>query len=391
MLIAYLLGILGVMALVARLAASWGGPSLRTPAGRRAATLTLAIACAALATLARVPPVSALLNTVLYPDSAWLIADTLWLLAGFLGLLWVDPVMQPAQAEMPEWNPLHALWQARTSLIGLVAAGLWAAAWQHPQAWYAMEHDTPASAGFGLLPLAYLFYQGYLFLLMVYFVHCVWRVRAMAEDRAGYLRLSTGLLAGGIYLAAPAVQVVTLIAAWRMPAAAVWLPLFPAAQIAQLAAGLLVLPVIAPPRLADKLFVPLLARERRQARAQLERFHAWLEARHPKLALPLPAGPERDAGLLAEIERAARYALAYAPASARTRLAELGEDRIYIAGYYGRRAEPAALLIAQALRDWPDDRMPAELPRFRFVGDGDARLVYWGWVASAVTALRVEL
>jgi hypothetical protein len=387
---AYLLGIIGVLALGARLAASWGQPSLRTAAGRRAATLTLAFAFAALATLARVPPISALLNAVLYPDSAWLIADTLWLLAGFLGLLWVDPVMQPARAEAPEWDPLHALWQARTSLIALVAAGLWAAAWQHPQAWHALEHDTPASAGFGLLPLVHLVYQSYLFLLLVYFEHCVWRLRTVAEDRAGYLRLSTGLLAGGVYMVSPAVQVIMLVAAWRMPETAVWLLLFPIAQIAQIAGCLLVLPVIAPPRLAEKLFTPLLPRERRQARAQLEQFHTWLEARQPKLALPLPDGPERNDDLLAEIERAARYALAYAPAGTRTRLAELGENRIYIAGYYGLRAEPAAALIAQALRDWPSERMPAELPRFRFVGDSDARLIFWGWVAGAAVMLRVE-
>jgi len=191
-------------------------------------------------------------------------------------------------------------------------------------------------------------------------------------------------------MVSPAVQVIMLVAAWRMPETAVWLLLFPIAQIAQIAGCLLVLPVIAPPRLAEKLFTPLLPRERRQARAQLEQFHTWLEARQPKLALPLPDGPERNDDLLAEIERAARYALAYAPAGTRTRLAELGENRIYIAGYYGLRAEPAAALIAQALRDWPSERMPAELPRFRFVGDSDARLIFWGWVAGAAVMLRVE-
>jgi hypothetical protein len=299
-------------------------------------------------------------------------------------LLWVDPVVQPAQAETPEWDPLHALWQARTSLIALVAAGLWIGAWQHPQAWHALEGGTPERAGFGPLPIAYLLYQGYLFMLLVYFVHCLWRLRAVAEDRAGYLRLSTGLLAGGVYLASPAMQVVTLVAAWRMPETAAWLPLFPLAQFAQVAGGLLVLPVIAPPRLAEILFAPLLVRERRQARGQLERFHAWLDAHYPDLALALPAGPERDDCLLAEIERAARYALAHAPAGTRTRLAELGENRIYIAGHYGQCAEPVAVLIAQALRDWPVDRMPAELPRFRFVGDDDARLMYWAWVAQLV-------
>ncbi len=91
---------------------------------------------------------------------------------------------------------------------------------------------------------------------------------------------------------------------------------------------------------------------------------------------------EREALLLAEIERAARYAMAHAPASTRMRLSELAEHGIFMTGRAAQRAPAAAVLLAGALHTWPGHRMAAELPHFKLLGDEVSRLLFWGWVAE---------
>jgi hypothetical protein len=134
------------------------------------------------------------------------------------------------------------------------------------------------------------------------------------------------------------------------------------------------------------------AAERSAALEGLERLHAWLAARHAQVSLPGLAalrGAAREAALLAEVERAARHALAATPVATRAALAEVGERGLFVAGRGSRGASAAAALIAAALRAWPaqsSGRAPAELPRLHLIGEADARVIFWGRVAEQVEA-----
>ncbi len=396
----YLLGLLGAVAFVVRLAAGNGAER------GRSAVLTAAIGAGALATIIRVEPARTLVNAFLHPASSWLIADSLWLAAGLLGIVWCEPLMRPEpvrrgallfykygtqpgqdeQPERPRWNFWQALWEPGAFVLSLVAVLLWAAAIHEPEAWPALEIGEPRVFEANLLLGTYVLYLAYSAGLSLYFTRVIWIARAVAPTRRDYVRLGPALLAGVAYLGSPTVQIAALVTQWRMPSLAVWPAFWPSAQISLILCALLALPALCPRRLLNLLLAPMFRREQGIALAQLEKFHAWLLAAHPRMALPALddcQGPERQWLLLSEIERASRYALAYGGVGTRTRLAELGEAGIYIAGRYTRRAEETAALLGEALRSWPAARrMPAELPQLRFTGDDQARLVFWGWVAS---------
>jgi hypothetical protein len=404
----YLLGLLGAAIIASRVYASWRSAS-RSPKGAahgRAAVLTAGVVLAALAPIVRLEPLAALFNTLLGPNAAWLVSDTLWLIAGTLGMAWTD-TMRP-EAIAPGTPALRrALLHPRGLLCLLVVAWLWLAPRLSPAAWAALEPGTVELRGDLLLTAARLAYAGYMGLFLFYFARALTRVRAVLASRAEYLRVSLALLAVAVYGASPVLQASGVLLSAFVPDLALWPALRVLIQLAQLTAGLLMLFVLGPPGAVFAVLERRVAVERAAALARLERFHAWLAARHAGAALPgveALRGEARAAALLAEVERAARRALAAAPAGVRADFDELGEHGLFVAGRGTRGAARATQILAGALRAW-DERPHSnraqpprsaaqgapplaalagegDLPRMHVLGEADAALIFWGRVAE---------
>ncbi len=170
-------------------------------------SFTLMVFVAAAGTLAKQPPVANAIDTLLSPNTAWLVADCLFIAGMCAGTVWVDLLGQPALGARG-WR---LLLQARTVALALVVGWLVMAARLAAPIWASLERGTIDVGGSLILATAR---SGY-FLFSIWVLATIslglYRHRQQMSSRDIYVRLSFPF--AGLALA-PAASFIQLLAVW---------------------------------------------------------------------------------------------------------------------------------------------------------------------------------
>lgn len=284
----YIFGLAAVALIVMRLRgtrlADWRDPM--------AFFFTLCLFLPAFGTLSKQPFLANGLDRVLGVNSAWLVADILFITGVCAGAYWIDmlgPLSQPKE----RWS-VSLL--ARRRLVVLIAVAAWMvmAAKLEPQAWVLVERGGIDVAGNPILLLARLAYFGYSIWALVYLSRSFYNQRQQVRDRQLYIRLSLPWAAITLALAAPVLQVAGTWEVFIRPEflPVIWPPLWRLITVVQIGVALLILAIFFEP--AYRFIIWL---DKQMLVWRLGRVLRQVERSRPDL-FPKPLIPEGKTGLV---------------------------------------------------------------------------------------------
>lgn len=195
----YIFGLAAVVLLLLRLRPTRRA-DLRDPI---TISFTLGLFLAAFGTLSKQPALAGLIDAALGPNTAWLVADSLFLVGLCFGTFWVDLMRNPSLRQ--QGQRLFYRWR----VVVLLAVIVWmaVAAILAASTWQTLERGGIDVNGHFLLLSGRLAYFTYSLWGLVYLSFHFYRQRQHMRDRFSYIRLTIAWSGITLAIAAPALQV----------------------------------------------------------------------------------------------------------------------------------------------------------------------------------------
>jgi len=241
-------------------------------------SFSLGLFLAAFGTLSKQPLLAGLIDAALGPNSAWLAADGLFLIALCAGTYWVD-LMRLPDLRHQGWRLLR-----RWRLVALVGTLAWmvTTARLHGPTWATLERGGLDVGQSPLLLSARLTYFAYSIWALAYLSYHFYRQRQHMRDRFNYIRLTIPWAAITLALSVSALQAVATVEIFARPdlLAEIWPGLWLLITAIQAGVALLIVATFFPP--AYK-FISWL--DKQILIHRLRRTHRLIARNRPDLAL----------------------------------------------------------------------------------------------------------
>ena len=237
--------------------------------------------------LSKQPVLAQGIDALTGPNTAWLLADSFFLI-GLWGLTtWIDLMRAPGrtQGHLPAYAG-----RTITLLIVIVWMGL--VAWVEAPAWQGLERGGIDVGGKLLLLSGRMAYLTYDIWGLAYLGRRFFQLRQQLRERVSYLRLTLAWMAVSLAAIAPALQILAVIAVFFQPERlpVIWPPVWQVVSLLQMLVAALILTLFFEP--AYRLLVWL---DKRRLIRQLRRLQQTISAYRPEL-VDLPKQTTSTAG-----------------------------------------------------------------------------------------------
>ncbi len=196
-------------------------------------------------TLSKQPFLARAIDGALGPNSAWLIADVLFVCGLCAGTYWVDLMRLPDLRN--QGRRLIRRWRVIT-LITIIS---WMTIATHLEAttWAILERGGVDTGGRSMLLAARLAYFVYSIWALTYLSYHFYRQRQHMHDRLNYIRLTIPWLGISLAITAPVLQAVAVLEVFVRPEwlSYLWPPLWMLISVIQIAVAILILTTFFPP------------------------------------------------------------------------------------------------------------------------------------------------
>ncbi len=287
----YLFGLAAVILLLLRLRPTLKA-NLRDPV---VLSFTLGLSLGVFGNLSKQALIAEAIDAALWPNTAWLIADGLFLIGLCAGTYWVDLMRQPALRQQGR----RLLWRGRT--VGLLLVLIWMGftATLAASTWATLERGGIDVGGNGWLLTGRWAYAGYMLWALSYLSYHFYRQRQHMRDRFNYIRLTIPWAAITLAVTAPILQIVgtTLIFLNPDRLAHFWPAWWSLLAFVQLVVALLIVATFFPPAYRGVSWL-----DKQILVHQLHRTRRALAQSRPDLALGT-ATLERDGLLVRDPDR----------------------------------------------------------------------------------------
>jgi hypothetical protein len=237
--------------------------------------------------LSKQPVLAQGIDALTGPNTAWLLADSFFLI-GLWGLTtWIDLMRAPGRTQ--GHLPIYA---GRTITLLIVIVWMGLVAWVEAPAWQGLERGGIDVGGKLLLLSGRMAYLTYDIWGLAYLGRRFFQLRQQLRERVSYLRLTLAWMAVSLAAIAPALQILAVIAVFFQPERlpVIWPPVWQVVSLLQMLVAALILTLFFEP--AYRLLVWL---DKRRLIRQLRRLQQTISAYRPEL-VDLPKQTTSTAG-----------------------------------------------------------------------------------------------
>ncbi len=231
----YLFGLAAIILIFLRVK-STRRETLRDP---MALTFTLCLLLPAFGTLSKQPFIAEFVDSIFGANTAWLIADILFITGVCIGTYWIEMLSQP-DLRKEGWR-LLLRW--RVAALVAVAAWMIIAAWLEAPTWATLERGGIDVDGSWILLSGRMAYFGYSLWSLTYLSYGFYLRRRDMQNRNIYIRMTLPWLAISLAIAAPALQIAGVWLVFIQPESlpSVWSTVWGMVTAIQVAAAILIL------------------------------------------------------------------------------------------------------------------------------------------------------
>lgn len=263
----YIFGLAAVVLLLLRLRPTRRA-DLRDPI---AISFTFGLFLGAFGTLSKQPAIAVLIDVVLGPNAAWLVADSLFLVALCFGTFWVDLMRMPSMRQ----HGWRLVYRWRVAALLVVIGWMTVTTLLATSTWQTLERGGIGVSGHLLLLSERLAYFAYSLWGLAYLSFHFYRQRQHMRDRFNYIRLTIAWSGITLAIAAPALQVAGTLRVFAQPELlpVIWPSLGLLLSLAQLGVAVSIVTTFFPPAYRSVVWIDkqLLVHRLSRARSAMAR------------------------------------------------------------------------------------------------------------------------